>query len=417
MAYVSHLMCTLCHENYDLSPTLMTCPKCGEKGILEVVYDYRAMEKAINKAYFKARPHFDMWRYAPLMSLETTDFSNTLSVGGTPHYRAHALEDMYDFKQCYLKDEGLNPTGSLKDRASAVAVIKAKENKQTTIACASTGNAASSLAGNAARADIKTKIFVPKRAPSGKLAQLRAFGADIYSVEGNYKAAYNLSKAAIDHYGWYNRNAAINPHLIEGKKTVAFEIAEQMDFHPPHWVVVSVGDGCTIGGVYKGFKDLYEIGLIDKIPRLLGVQAEGCQPFVQAFKNQRDLEESDEDSIADSIAVGIPRNPIKGLNAVIMSHGEYIAISDEAILNASKVLSNKEGIFAEPSAAAALAGAIEARRKNIIKHDETLSIIITGNGLKDPHHLDKRIAKPTNIDNNLNALKKHLEKKKEPNDE
>ncbi len=417
MSYVSHLSCTLCHASYDLSPHLMTCPKCGEKGILEVVYDYAAMKEKINRHYFKNQPVFNMWRYAPLMSLETTDFSNTLSVGGTPHYRARSLEKIYDFKQCFLKDEGLNPTASLKDRASAVAVIKAKENNQTTIACASTGNAASSLAGNAARANLKTKIFVPKRSPSGKMAQLRAFGADIYSVDGDYKAAYQLSKAAIDHYGWYNRNAAINPHLIEGKKTVAYEIAEQMDFQPPDWVVLSVGDGCTIGGVYKGFKDLYEINLITKIPRLLGVQAEGCQPFVKAFNGKRDLEESDEDTIADTIAVGIPRNPIKGLNAVIMSHGDYLAVSDTAILKASKVLSNKEGIFAESAAAAALAGAIKARRNNIIKHDESLSIIISGNGLKDPNHLDKIIPAPTMMKNDLNALQKHLDQQKEANHE
>ncbi len=417
MNYVSHLTCTLCHETYDPSPSYMTCPRCGEKGILDVIYDYEKLKEVVNAAYFKQQPIFNMWRYAPLMSIQSTDFKHSLDVGGTPHYQAFKLQKLFGFKQCFLKDEGKNPSASLKDRASAVAVLKARELNQTTVACASTGNAASSLACNAAKAGLEAKIFVPKRAPSGKLAQLRAFGAQIFSVEGDYKAAYQLSKQAIEHYGWYNRNAAINPHMVEGKKTVAYEIAEQMAFKTPDWVVLSVGDGCTIGAVYKGFKDLYEIGMIAKIPKLLGVQAEGCQPFVKAFKENKDLQESDEDTIADSIAVGLPRNPLKGLNAVIMSHGDYIAVSDDAILKASKLLAQTEGIFAEAAGAAALAGAIKAKQDDIIKADDTISIIISGNGLKDPYHLDDVIAPPIKIKNDFMALKKILHPHKEDHDE
>ncbi|MFA5697811.1 MAG: threonine synthase, partial [Candidatus Izemoplasmatales bacterium] len=248
----------------------------------------------------------------------------------------------------YVKDEGLNPTASLKDRASGVAVMKAMEIGQKVISCASTGNAASSLAGNAARMGIHSVIFVPKRAPLGKLTQLMVFGATVIAVDGDYKDAFNLSKAAIDHYHWYNRNAAINPHLVEGKKTVALEIAEQMQFSVPDWVAVSVGDGCTIAGVYKGFFDFYQLGLIAKIPRILGVQSTGCAPFVEAYEQNRNLLETQENTIADSISVGIPRNPIKAINAVKKSQGTWIAVTDDAILKAMKLLGTTEGIFGEP---------------------------------------------------------------------
>lgn len=207
------------------------------------------------------------------------DYSASLRVGWTPLYRSLRLGDELGLKALYVKDDGLNPTASLKDRASAVAVAKALELGYDTISCSSTGNAASSCAGNAARVGLKTVIFVPERAPQGKLAQMLVFGAQVVSVIGDYRETFNLSKAAIDKYGWYNRNAGINPVMAEGKKTVSFEIAEQLNFAPTDWVAVSVGDGCTIGGVYLGFRDLFALGMIDRIPKILGVQSTGCSPL------------------------------------------------------------------------------------------------------------------------------------------
>jgi threonine synthase len=291
-------------------------------------------------------------------------------VGWTPLYKSKELKSILGIKELYVKDDGQNPTQSLKDRASVIACLKAIEKGQETISCSSTGNAASSLAGNAAKLGLKTVIFVPKRAPVGKLLQLKAFNSDLIKVNGDYKAAFNLSKEAIDYYGWYNRNAAINPHLVEGKKTVALEIAEQQDFNPTDWVVVSVGDGCTIAGVYKGYYDLLNVGLIDRIPRILGVQAEGCSPFVEAFNNNEELKEAEENTIADSIAVGIPRNPIKAMNAVIKSKGNFISVKDSEILDSILLLSKTEGVFAEPAAAASVAGLIKALETNIIKKSE-----------------------------------------------
>jgi threonine synthase len=250
---------------------------------------------------------------------------------------------------------------------------------------------------------------VPERVPKGKLTQLGAYGAKVMKVKGDYKAAFQLSKEAIEYYGWYNRNAAINPHLVEGKKTVALEVAEQLDFNVTDWVAVSVGDGCTIAGVYNGFNDLYQIGLIDRIPKILGVQSKGCSPFVDAYKEKRALEETNENTIADSIAVGIPRNPVKGLRAVDASNGSWISVSDEAILKSIHYLGTKEGIFGEPAGVTALAGVKKALKVHIIQPTETVTIIMTGNGLKDTDNGLKAVAEPRVVSSDINKLKQILD--------
>ncbi|GMQ59986.1 threonine synthase [Vallitalea sediminicola] len=408
MKYVKNYRCTLCGREYSKDEKIYTCPECGDKGILDVEYDYDRLKKVLSKSYFENNKDYTMWRYKDIMSIREEDINKTLKVGWTPLYRSNNLEDKIGIKELYIKDEGLNPTASLKDRASAVAVVKALENQAKTIACSSTGNAASSLAGNAARVGLSTVIFVPKRAPQGKLAQLLIYGAKVISVEGDYRETFELSKEAIDHWGWYNRNAAINPHLVEGKKTVAMEIAEQMKWQVPDWVAVSVGDGCTIGGVYKGFYDLLNIGLITRIPKILGVQAEGCCPFYTAYTQNEPLKPTEENTIADSISVGIPRNPVKALNAVKNSKGTWITVSDEAILEAMKTLGSSEGIFGEPAGVTGLAGVIKAVKDGIITSDETVSIIITGNGLKDVKNALKAAGNVVKCKPDIEQLKKYL---------
>jgi len=402
--FVKEYECTLCHRKYSPDQDLFTCPVCGEKGILEINYDYESMKKIVTKAYFQKNSDYSMWRYLPMMSLSGTGHPETLRVGWTPLYRSRSLEKTFGLKALYIKDEGLNPTASLKDRASAVAVLKAIERNQTVISCASTGNAASSLAGNAARMGLKSVIFVPKRAPLGKLAQLLCFGALVISVDGDYKDAFNLSKAAIDHYGWYNRNAAINPHLVEGKKTVSLEIVEQLDFQMPDWVAVSVGDGCTVAGVYKGFYDFYQLGLIDRIPKILAVQSQECAPFVEADRENRSLRECEENSIADSISVGIPRNPQKALRAVRDSKGAWIAVPDQEILDAMKSLGSSEGIFGEPAGVTSLAGVKKAIETHVIRKTDSVVVIMTGNGLKDPANALKAAGSPIQMKPDLNTF-------------
>ena len=399
MSYKLAYRCTICNKKYPVDKELYTCPECGETGILDIEYDYKKIAEVFTKAKLSSSKEYSLWRYLPLLPVEESFTKNSLRVGWTPLYKFADLALKYNTKAIYIKDDGQNPTQSLKDRASVVACVKALELNQKVISCSSTGNAASSLAGNAAKMGLKTVIFVPERAPIGKLTQIQAFGSQLIKVKGDYKAAYEMSKAAINHFGFYNRNAAINPNLIEGKKTVALEIAEQLNFKPTEWIVVSVGDGCTIGGVYKGFYDLFNLNFIKKIPKILGVQSSGCNPFYQAYKNNLDyLEETDELTVADSISVGIPRNPVKGLNAVKKSQGAFIEVSDEEILSAIKELASQTGIFAEPAAAASFAGFKKARRKALISSEEEVTIIITGNGLKDPNNARKVLEEPLAVE-------------------
>ena len=316
---------------------------------------------------------------------------------------------MLDIGRLWIKDDGINPTASLKDRASAMAVAKAYEAKADTIACSSTGNAASSLAGNAAAAGFKTYIFVPSRAPKGKVAQLMIFGANVISVQGSYEDTFMISAEAIDRWGWYNRNAAINPYLVEGKKTVSLEIAEQLGFKMPDYVAVSVGDGCTIAGVWKGFKDLYETGIIDRLPRLISVQAAGCCPINRAIESNSPLQPMEENTIADSIAVGVPRNPDKAMNAIRESNGIVVNVTDEEILGAMRLLGRTCGLFGEPAGVTGAAGIKKARQLNLIPADATVVGIISGNGLKDVNNAIKAAGEPISIppkmDDLLNAFK------------
>ena len=411
MKYIKGYRCTICHKEFKPDEVSLTCPCCGEKGILDVEYDYDALKKILTKEYFANNRNYSMWRYAPIMGIEEEHIDEMLRIGWTPLYHARNLGAYLGVKKLYVKDDGLNPSGSSKDRASGVAVLKAIEAGAKTIACSSTGNAASSCACQAAHMGLKAVIFVPKRAPIGKVTQISLYGATLISVDGDYKAAFKLSKAAIDKYGWYNRNAAINPFMVEGKKTVSLEIAEQLNWEVTDWVAVSVGDGCTVGGVYKGFAELFKLGLIKKIPRILGVQSTGCCPFVTASENNEPLKEADENTIADSIAVGIPRNPMKAINAIKLSNGVWISVPDSAIIESMAVLGKLEGVFGEPAGVAAIAGIKKAVELGIIKKDETVTTIVTGNGLKDPANAQKAITPPTLMKPNLEELDKFLKEK------
>lgn len=403
--------CVECGRFFPTTEQMFTCPVCGEKGILDVEYDLEALKKVLTPAYFASNHDCSMWRYAPIMGIKTTHIKEMLRIGWTPLFRADRLAKHLGLKTLYLKDDGLNPSGSSKDRASGVAVLKALENHAKVIACSSTGNAASSCACHAAHMGLPCVIFVPRRAPIGKLTQISLYGATLAYVDGDYKAAFRLSKEAIARYGWYDRNAAINPFMVEGKKTVSFEIAEQLHFQVTDWVVVSVGDGCTIGGVYKGFEEFHKLGLIDRIPRILGVQSSGCQPFVTASEKHAPLQECEENTIADSIAVGIPRNPTKALRAVERSNGRWLSVSDVDIINAMALLGRCEGVFAEPAGAAGLAGIEKALRIGIIRPEESVTFIITGNGLKDPKNAQKAIEPPQLLRPDMGELEQLLRKK------
>ena len=401
MKNVKYGQCIKCGKTYPAAPDLTTCT-CG--GVLEIVYDYDEIKKRLTKAVLAERTERTMWRYRELLPIEETTEPTPLRVGWSPLYDEPRLAPQLGLKQHWVKDDGLNPTGALKDRASAMAVAKAREAGAGVIACSSTGNAASSLAGNAAAAGLATYIFVPSRAPKGKVAQLMTFGATVISVQGSYEETFELSRQAINRWGWYNRNAAINPYLSEGKKTVAYEILEQLGWQAPDYIAISVGDGCTIAGLWKGLKDLYAVGLIDRLPRLISAQAEGCCPINRAVVRGGSWEPMEENTFADSIAVGVPRNGDKALMAIRESQGLAVNVSDREIMEAQQLLGRSCGVFGEPAGVTAAAGVKKLCEQGILGREETVVSVVTGNGLKDVANAIKACGEPISIPGDMNAL-------------
>jgi len=388
-----NLRCVVCGRTHS-AEVPYTCPRCGEDGILDVQYDYSCAQKSLNRKVLARRSEFSHWRYRELLPVDDDAVLPRLQVGWTPLGQFDALAHPVGVRTLYIKDDGRNPTGSLKDRASAVGAARALSEGNRIVCCASTGNAASSLAGMASSLGLRSVIFVPQRAPEPKLAQLLIFGATVFRVQGGYEDAFRLSQEACKRWGWYNRNCAINPYLIEGKKTVGFEIAEQLGWAVPEWVAISVGDGCTIAGAWKAFREFKELGLIGRTPRMLGVQAAGASPVTEAFQSGKALRSVTPDTIADSIAVATPRNWRKAVLAVRESGGAMINVTDDEILNAMRYTGRLSGIFAEPAAAAAVAGLKRAVAEGIVSERASALAVITGSGLKDIRAVQQAVPAP-----------------------
>jgi threonine synthase len=344
-----------------------------------VIYDVDAIKHAVTREDMKRNPDPTLWRYRALMPLAADAAVPPLAVGGTPLYDTPRLADDLNLRQVWVKDDGRNPTGSLKDRASTLITARAMAEGIEVVTTASTGNAAASVGMLAA-------IFVPASAPEAKLAQLLTYGAKVLLVQGNYDSAFDLAVEASERYGWYNRNTGMNPYTLEGKKTVAFEIAEQLNWRVPDVLVVSVGDGNIISGVHKGFRDLLALGWIDRIPRLIGVQAAGSAACYHAWKEGLDpatMEPINGQTVADSIAADLPRDRVKAVRAVKETGGAFVSVPDQAILDGIPVLARLSGVFAEPAAAATYAGVRAALDEGFVTPEDRVVLLVTGNGLKD----------------------------------
>ena len=405
MSHVLGLRCALCGAEYGPDEVGYVCPKHGHEGILDVVYDYPAIRRRFTREALARRREPSIWRYLELLPIERPELIPPLQVGWTPLYQARRLAERLGMANLWVKDDGRNPTASFKDRASAVGVVKARELGKTIITAASTGNAASSLAGLAASTGLSTVIFVPECAPEAKVAQLLVFGATVFMIRGTYDQAFDLCLYASDRYGWYSRNTAYNPYLSEGKKTAALEICEQLRWEAPDRIYVSVGDGCIIGGLWKGLRDLQALGLINRLPRLMGVQAEGSAVLTRAWqKGTEEIEPAEAHTIADSISVGIPRDRIKALRAVRDSQGGYITVSDEEILDAMRLLAREAGVFAEPAGATPLAGLRRSLGEGAIDPGERIVLLVTGNGLKDVQSAIRAAGRPHLIEPSHEAL-------------
>lgn len=407
--YVRALTCTTCgHSEPAGGPGSgeYTCPRCGPLGIREVELDYDRIRRTFSAASLASDERRGMLRYLPLLPVDPRGELPPLEVGASPTYEAPRLARDLGVARAFVKNDGVLPTGSLKDRASWVGVARARACGARVIAAASTGNAGTSLAGMAASVGLTSHIFVPASAPEAKIAQLAIYGAKLFLIEASYDVAYDLCQEAVRRFGWYNRSASVNPYLVEGKKTCGHELAEQLRDTPPDWVAMSVGDGCSIAGAYKGLLELHLLGVIDRVPRMLAVQAEGAAPLARAWREGTEsiTRIDDTHTLADSINVGMPRNPLKALRAVRRSGGTFVTVSDEAILDWMPRLARTSGVFGEPTAVAAVAGVHAARSAGIIGGEESVAMVITGSGLKDVRNAMRAVAAPHTLAPTIEAV-------------
>ncbi|MFA6318170.1 MAG: threonine synthase [Elusimicrobiota bacterium] len=380
------------------------CPSCS--GNLDVVYDYEIVKKRLSRKSLGRDPDPGIWRWRELLPIGKFRGVPLARVGATPLYKAERLGRDLGLKDLWLKDDGRNPSASFKDRAGAVAVAKALELGERIVTGASTGNAASSMACLCAGLPLKPIIFVPEKAPAAKIAQLLVFGATVVAVKGTYDQAFDLCLEATREYGWYNRNTGHNPFTREGKKTASFELCEQLGWKVPDLVFVSVGDGNIISGLWKGFKDLFSTGLIDRLPRMAAVQAEKSDAVKRAFESDGVIRPVSGETLADSISVSLPRDGAAAVRALLESQGFAVSVTDAEILSAMKTTARREGVFAEPAGAAPVAGLAKAVSAGLVKTSETVAVFVTGNGLKDTASALKAAGTPHLIEPTLSGLRK-----------
>lgn len=414
---VIHLQCLVCGRTFEPKEIDYVCPDHGDDGVLDVIYDYEAIAGDTNRNSIELS---SMWDYKALLPVQPGATLPPLRVGGTPLYEAPALTRRTGLGEVWVKDEGVQPTGSLKDRASAMALVKADERGAALVTTASTGNAAAALAGLAASAGRESVIFVPATAPQAKVAQLLAYGTTVLLVEGSYNDAIELCLRAAERFGWYNRTTGYNPYMSEGKKTVAYEVAHQLGWQAPEVIAVSVGDGCIVGSVWKGFHDLMELGWVCRMPRILGVQAAGSDYLADAWGKGEDVLTKppiSPDTVADSISAALPRDRIKAMRAINDSDGAFVTVADEAILAAIPTLASTTGVFAEPAAAAAWAGVEKAVETGVISAGESVVVLSTGTGLKDVPAAMRSVSEaglnPHHVPPDLDAVARVIEEPRE----
>ena len=398
------MQCARCGQEYSVDEKVWMC-RNKDRGRLDIFYDYSALAEQISKKTLVARAS-GVWKYFELLPVRDKENIVSLEAGGTPLLKSSRLAKEIGLQNLYLKDETRSPTGSFKDRSMTVGVSKAVEFGVETTAIASSGNAAAALAAHSAKAGLQCYAFVLESAPEAKLAQIRLYGARVMRVKAikeGVDPTVQMLSMVVEKYGWYPCPSfgPFNPYQVEGPKTMAYEIIEQMGWNVPDWVLIPTGSGCLLAGIWKGFRDFRKLGFIDSSSRLVVVQPEGCAPIVRAFNQKRGPFEIEPWGRPDTVAGGLtdvfPWDGDAALTALRETGGTAEAVSDKEILQAQQLLASREGIFAEPTGVASLAGLIKLVNKGVVKKDESVVVLITGSGLKDPEAVTGQFKKAPTV--------------------
>ncbi|HJQ77473.1 MAG TPA: threonine synthase [Acidimicrobiia bacterium] len=385
MAFAESLICRECSRTYELG-ALYYCEHCF--GPLEVAYDTEAVAAHVSRENIAAGPP-TLWRYADMLPVEPTTATD-LGAGFTPLVRADRLAAELGLGELWLKNDSLNPTNSFKDRPVTVALAKALEFGLKTVACASTGNLANSVAAHAARAGLGSYVFVPHDIEPSKIVATAALGT-VVRVDGTYDDVNRLCSQLDEEYSWGIVNVNLRPYYAEGSKTLAFETAEQLGWELPDHVVVPVASGALLTKIAKGFRELVDVGLVEptKPVRISGAQAEGCSPVAVAFaEGTDDVRPQKPDTIAKSLAIGDPADGFYSLREVRASGGAVAAVSDAEIVDAMRTLARTEGILTEPAGGVTVATLAKLAAEGRIGKSERVVAYITGHGLKTPEVFD-----------------------------
>lgn len=397
------LRCIACGEEYSAQEQIFVCKKC--RGLLEVALELDKVK--IGRAELRKRK-LGVWRYREFLPVNDDSKIVTLQEGGTPLYKAENLGKELGMKELYIKNEGANPTGSFKDRGMTLGVTKALEFGAKAVGCASTGNTSASLAAYAAKAKLRCIVLLPAgKIAQGKLSQAILHGAIVVGIRNNFDSALRLIREASARFNIYLLNS-LNPWRLEGQKTEAFEIADQLEWSAPERVILPMGNCGNISAIWKGFKEFRGCGLIEALPRMVGIQAAGASPVVAAFRSgSKEVKPQEKpETIATAIRIGAPVNAPKALAALRESRGTAESVSDREILAAQRLLARTEGIGVEPASAASIAGLLKLLNTGAIQKDERVVCITTGHALKDPDTIVKEYEKVIEIEPSLEALEK-----------
>jgi len=415
MAYVTHLRCSRCGSEYRLEDGKVICDR-DDLGRLDIYYDYEAISRTLTKEALEKR-RGGVWRYFELLPVSRRSSIVSLGEGGTPMIRSERLSRHLGLKNLYLKDETRNPTASFKDRSMTVGVSKAVELGVKKTCTASSGNAAAALAAYSAKAGLECYAFVLEEASIGKISQLQLYGAKVFRVrrvEEGVDPTVQLLRLVVKNYGWYPCPSfgPFNPYQVEGPKTISYEIVEQLGWRIPDWILIPTGSSCLLAGIWKGLRDYYELGWIDHLPRLAAIQSTGNAPFVRAFKEGMDPMNIEPWRNPRTVASGLmdpyPWDGDAGLIALKETDGVAEAVPDDLILEAQKLLASMEGVFAEPSGAAGLAGAMKLLEDGVIDPSDEVVVLVTGSGLKDPDIVKSMFAEPPMIGPSLEEFRRML---------